>query len=62
MQDSPKSVLKGKGHFFFQQKVVVILTFVTIYLTWNPKPYLRIESFFRAHMEYKRTDGGLKIP
>ena len=23
---------------------------------------LRIESFFRAHMEYKRPDGGLKIP
>jgi len=24
--------------------------------------YLRIESFCRAHMDYKRPDGGLKIP
>jgi len=23
--------------------------------------FLRFESFFRAHMEYKRPDGGLKI-
>ena len=24
--------------------------------------YLRIDCYFRAHMEYKRPDGGLKIP
>ena len=24
--------------------------------------YLRIDSYFRSHIEYKRTDGGLKIP
>ena len=23
---------------------------------------VRIDSYFRAHFEYKRTDGGLKIP
>ena len=35
--------VKGKGHLFlqnkcFKQKNVVFLTFVTIYLIWNPKP------------------------
>jgi len=39
VQDSPTSVYKGRGgHLFFLQKIVVILTFVTIYLIWNPKP------------------------
>ena len=35
--------VKGEGGLFlqnecFKQKVVVFLTFVTIYLIWNPKP------------------------
>jgi len=31
-------------------------------LLTSSNSYLRIDCYFRAHMEYKRPDGGLKIP
>jgi len=35
----PNLCKRGGVIYFFKQKIVVILTFVTIYLIWNPKPY-----------------------
>jgi len=36
-------------------------TFKTYTCTYIGCDYLRIDCYFRAHMEYKRPEGGLKI-
>jgi len=34
----PSLCKRGGGIYIFKQKVVVFLTFVAIYMIWNPKP------------------------